>query len=51
MGRKEVVERALRAKKENDFLLLDKKRAREGDVVATVKDLQQITHAWNVWND
>jgi signal-transduction protein with cAMP-binding, CBS, and nucleotidyltransferase domain len=37
------IQNHLRAKKENDFLLLDKKRAREGDVVATVKDLQQIT--------
>jgi signal-transduction protein with cAMP-binding, CBS, and nucleotidyltransferase domain len=37
------VQNHLRAKKENDFLVLDQKNAHEGDVVATVKDLQQVT--------
>ena len=37
------VQNHLRAKKENDFLILDSKKAREGDVVATVKDLEQVT--------
>ena len=36
------IQNHLRAKRENDFLILDKKNAREGDVVATVQDLQQV---------
>jgi signal-transduction protein with cAMP-binding, CBS, and nucleotidyltransferase domain len=32
----------LRAKKEDDFLILDKKKARQGDVVATDRDLDQL---------
>jgi len=37
------VQNHLRAKKENDFLVLDQKKSHEGDVVATVKDLEQVT--------
>ena len=37
------VQNHLRAKKEDDMLILDQKKAHEGDVVATVKDLQQVT--------
>jgi signal-transduction protein with cAMP-binding, CBS, and nucleotidyltransferase domain len=37
------VQNHLRAKKEDDYLILDKKKAHQGDVVADVKDLQQVT--------
>jgi hypothetical protein len=37
------VQNHLRANKENDFLVLDKKNARTGDVVANLKDLQQVS--------
>ena len=37
------VQNHLRANKENDFLVLDKKNAHTGDVVATLKDIQQVS--------